>query len=180
MEGVAIDGVRLLQAPVHRDHRGHVIESWRADRDLTGGHFVQDNLASSTRGVLRGLHYQLPGPQGKLVRVVSGVVWDVVVDLRRRSPTFGRWSAVVLTGEDGRSLWVPPGLAHGFYVCSERAEVLYKLDAPRVIEAERVIRWDDPKLGIPWPLLGPPILSQRDQDAPGLDEAVVFEEEEPG
>ncbi len=180
IEGAPIPGVRILVSAVHHDARGHVIEGWRASDDLPGTAFVQDNFASSRRGVVRGLHYQLPGAQGKLVRAITGTVWDVVVDLRRASRTFGRWAAVRLVGGDGRALWVPPGLAHGFVVCSERADVAYKLTAPRMPEAERVLRWDDPTLGIPWPQVGEPILSLRDRDAPGFADVPVFDPDMPG
>jgi dTDP-4-dehydrorhamnose 3,5-epimerase len=138
--------------------------------------FVQDNHSLSARGVLRGLHYQLPRPQGKLVRVVRGEVFDVAVDLRRGSPTFGRWAGELLSADNRRQLWIPEGLAHGFYVLSAEAEFLYKATDYWYPEGERCIRWDDPDLAIAWPTAGAaPLVSAKDAAGKRLAEAAVFE-----
>lgn len=164
-----LSGMRLLTPEVYEDERGSFFEVWRASElDV---HFVQANQSGSRRGVLRGLHYQLRQPQGKLVRVLSGRVWDVAVDLRRSSPDFGRWTAMELSA-DGRSLWIPPGFAHGFLTLSERAELSYLVTAPWDPESERVLAWD--ALDIPWPLSGAPVLSERDAGAPGWGEADLY------
>ena len=174
-----IPDVLLLEPPVHRDARGYFLESWREDRfQAIGIHhsFVQDNHSYSVRGTLRGLHYQLGTPQGKLVRVVSGTVFDVAVDLRRSSPTFGRWVSMTLNGSEHRQLWIPPGFAHGFYTLSDSADLLYKCTAYYTPLDDRTLRWDDPELGIPWPLLGGalPMLSAKDADAPALRDAPAY------
>lgn len=162
----AIDGVLILEPRVFGDARGFFFESWnrRAFEAGVGGpvEFVQDNHSRSTRGVLRGLHYQVVRPQGKLVRVVAGEVFDVAVDIRQGSPTFGRWVGVELSAENKRQLWVPPGLAHGFVVLSESADFLYKTTDYYFPEHERCIRWDDPTLAIDWRLDGPPVVSEKD------------------
>ncbi len=164
-----LSGMRLFRPTVHEDERGSFFEVWRAaDLDV---HFVQANQSGSRQGVLRGLHYQLRKPQGKLVRVLSGRIWDVAVDLRRGSPDFGRWAAMELT-DDGRSLWIPPGFAHGFLTLSERAEVSYLVTAPWDPESERVLAWN--ALDVPWPIEGEPVLSPRDAAAPGWDDAEVY------
>lgn len=169
----AIPDVLIIEPRMFGDARGFFFESFnqRAFQQATGLdlHFVQDNHSRSAKGVLRGLHYQLPPhAQGKLVRVVRGSVFDVAVDIRRDSPTFGKWVGVELSEENHRQLWIPPGLAHGFLVTSESADFLYKTTAYYMPEAERCIRWDDPTLGIEWPLNAPPTLSAKDLAAPSL------------
>jgi dTDP-4-dehydrorhamnose 3,5-epimerase len=163
----AIAGVLVVEPELHRDARGFLFESFRRDAFEAAAaravDFVQDNHSLSTRGVLRGLHYQLPGPQGKLVRVVRGEIFDVAVDLRRGSPTLGRWVAERLSAGNRRQLWIPEGMAHGFLALSDEAEVLYRVTAYRQPAHERCIRWDDPDLAVAWPLDGaPPRLSARD------------------
>ena len=170
----SIADVLILEPRVFGDERGFFMESFnqRAFNETTGLalDFVQDNHSRSARGVLRGLHYQLPPhAQGKLVRVTQGAVFDVVVDIRRSSPSFGQWAGVELSGSNHRQLWVPPGLAHGFLVLSESADFLYKTTAYYEPKAERSLRWDDPLLAITWPDLGaPPLLAAKDAAAPGL------------
>ncbi|MFM7107344.1 MAG: dTDP-4-dehydrorhamnose 3,5-epimerase [Planctomycetaceae bacterium] len=161
-----VDGVLVLEPRVFGDARGFFFESFnqRAFERAVGGPatFVQDNHSRSARGVLRGLHYQVMRPQGKLVRVAAGTVFDVAVDIRRGSPTFGRWVGVELSAENKRQLWIPPGLAHGFLVRSESADFLYKTTDYYCPEHERCIRWDDPALAIDWGLDGPPVVSEKD------------------
>ena len=164
-----IPGVLLLEPRVFTDDRGAFFESFNAaafaaavGRPVS---FVQDNQSTSRRHVLRGLHYQEPKPQGKLVRVVAGVIYDVAADIRPGSPSFGRWVGSELSAENRRQLWVPEGLAHGFLVLSESAEVLYKTTDFYAPGCEKCLRWDDPTLGIRWPLSAPPILSGRDAAA---------------
>lgn len=173
-----IPDVLLLEASVHRDTRGYFLESWREDRLRAIGiqhHFVQDNHSYSVRGTLRGLHYQLGTPQGKLVRVVTGTVFDVAVDLRRSSPTFGCWVSETLEASEHRQLWIPPGFAHGFYTLSDSADLLYKCTAYYTPADDRTLRWDDPDLAIPWPLLEtPPTLSPKDAAAPPLRDAPTY------
>ena len=169
-----IDDVLLLEPRVFGDARGFFMESFnqRAFSDATGLNlqFVQDNHSRSARGVLRGLHYQAVQPQGKLVRVVAGAVFDVAVDIRRDSPTFGKWVGQVLSAENNHQLWVPPGLAHGFLVLSEFADFLYKTTDYYAPQHERCIAWDDPGLAIDWPLGGePPVLSAKDQQGDRFD-----------
>jgi dTDP-4-dehydrorhamnose 3,5-epimerase len=174
--GTPLAGVLLLQPRVYQDERGFFLESYnrRAFREATGvdPDFVQDNRSRSAAGVLRGLHYQVRQPQGKLVQVLRGRIFDVVVDLRRASPTLGRWFGVELAADEHRQLWIPPGLAHGFLALTE-AEVLYKATDYYAPEHERVLAWDDPGVGIAWPLracaAGGPLLSPRDAAAPGWD-----------
>lgn len=172
-----LPGVKLLEPRVFEDARGFLLESWNrrtfADLGLEAD-FVQDNHSRSTRGVLRGLHYQLREPQGKLVRVVSGAVFDVVVDLRRSSSVFGQWTGTELSAENRRMIWIPPGFAHGFLVLSEVADVLYKATAYYAPQWDRGIRWDDPDVGVRWPLAGTPILSDKDRALPGLRDAEVY------
>jgi dTDP-4-dehydrorhamnose 3,5-epimerase len=180
IERLAIPEVLLITPRVFGDARGFFFESFNAQRfiDITGGTlpFVQDNHSKSVRGVLRGLHYQLPPrAQGKLVRVTQGEVFDVAVDIRRSSPTFGRWVGAHLSADNHRQLWVPPGFAHGFLTLSESAEFLYKTTDYYAPECERVIRWDDPALAIEWPGGHTPQLAARDAAAPGLAEAEVFD-----
>ncbi|MBN9420860.1 MAG: dTDP-4-dehydrorhamnose 3,5-epimerase [Candidatus Accumulibacter sp. 66-26] len=175
---LAIPDVLLIEPKVFGDDRGFFYESFnqRAFAEATGLDlcFVQDNHSKSARNVLRGLHYQLPPrEQGKLVRVVAGEVFDVAVDIRKESPTFGRWVGEVLSAENKRQLWVPPGFAHGFLTLSESAEFLYKTSDYYVPESERGIAWDDPLLAIVWPLVENPVLSARDAAAPGLREILT-------
>lgn len=162
----AIPDVLLLEPKVFGDSRGFFFESFnqRAFEAAVGGsvRFVQDNHSRSGRGVLRGLHYQVEQPQGKLVRVVAGAVFDVAVDIRPGSPTYGHWVGVELSADNKHQLWIPPGLAHGFLVLSDTAEFLYKTTDFYAPAHERCILWNDPELDIRWPLAGPPILSDRD------------------
>lgn len=173
-----LPGVLVLEPRVFRDERGFFLESWNARtfRDATGldATFVQDNHSRSARNVLRGIHYQLEKPQGKLVRVVSGSVWDVAIDLRRSSPDFGRWVACELSAENKKQLWIPPGFGHAFLVLSEAADVLYKATQYWIAEYDRSIRWNDPTLGIAWPLAGEPMLAAKDAKAPLLEQAQLY------
>jgi dTDP-4-dehydrorhamnose 3,5-epimerase len=174
----SLPGVFILEPRVFGDERGFFFESYNrqslADAGITED-FVQDNHSCSSRNVLRGLHYQLKQPQGKLVRVAVGEIIDVAVDLRRSSPTFGQWEAVRLSGENKRMLWIPAGLAHGFRVLSEKAHVLYKATDFYAPEHERTLAWNDPALKINWELDAEPIVSAKDQqgllfrDAEGFD-----------
>ena len=173
-----LPGVLLLEPKVFGDARGFFLESWNrktfADLGLNA-EFVQDNHSRSAKGVLRGIHYQLQQPQGKLVRVVSGAVFDVAVDLRRSSPHFGQWTGHELSAENHRMLWVPPGFGHGFLVLSESADFLYKTTALYAPEWDRGVRWDDPDIGVQWPLGGVvPQLSAKDQVQPLLKDAEVY------
>ena len=173
-----IPDVLIIEPKVFGDDRGFFYESFneRSFQELTGvtTTFVQDNHSKSAKNVLRGLHYQIQQPQGKLVRVVAGEVFDVAVDVRKSSPTFGRWVGVVLSAENKRQLWVPPGFAHGFVVTSESAEFLYKTTDYWAPEFERSILWNDPAIGIQWPINGSPLLSAKDQVAALLADAEVF------
>ncbi len=165
-----IPGVLVFEPVVHGDRRGYFMETYRADfftRNGVPGPFVQDNQSSSGRGVLRGLHYQIAHPQGKLVRVVSGRVFDVAVDLRRGSATCGRWTGVELSAENRLQFWVPPGFGHGFLVLSEQAEFFYKCTDYYAPEHERVIRWDDSDLGIAWPVTPEMTVVVSDKDRQG-------------
>ncbi|MBI5904337.1 MAG: dTDP-4-dehydrorhamnose 3,5-epimerase [Deltaproteobacteria bacterium] len=166
-----IPGILLVEPKVFGDDRGHFFESFneRAWREATGldVRFVQDNQSRSVRGVLRGLHYQVVKPQGKLVRVLSGEVFDVAVDLRRGSPTFGKWTGALLSGDNRRQMWIPEGFAHGFCVTSESADFFYKCTDYYHREGERGIAWNDPLVGIRWPV-SRPILSDRDTRYPSL------------
>jgi len=175
-----LPGVLLLEPRVHQDARGFFLESYnrRAFREATGvaTDFVQDNQSFSVRNVLRGLHYQLPpAAQGKLVHVVAGEIFDVVVDVRRSSPSFGKCVATTLSGGAHRMLWVPAGFAHGYLVLSEHAIVLYKTTDYYAPEHERTILWNDPALGIRWPLEGAPIVSDKDRRAPPFSSADLFD-----
>ncbi|HXS53930.1 MAG TPA: dTDP-4-dehydrorhamnose 3,5-epimerase [Usitatibacter sp.] len=174
----AIPDVLVIEPAVFGDARGFFFESWnrRAFGELLGRDvaFVQDNHSASAQGVLRGLHYQVRQPQGKLVRVVAGEVFDVAVDLRRASGTFGKWVAERLSAENRRMLWVPPGFAHGFLVLSERAEFLYKTTDYYAPEHERTLLWNDPALNIAWPLEGAPILKPKDAAGTRLAAAETF------
>jgi dTDP-4-dehydrorhamnose 3,5-epimerase len=175
-----IPDVLILEPKVFRDARGFFLESHNraAFAEVVGvdPDFVQDNHSRSARGVLRGLHYQIRQAQGKLVRVLSGAIFDVAVDLRRGSPTFGRWAGAELTGDNFRQMWVPPGFAHGFLVLSESADVHYKTTDYYAPAAERCLQWNDPALGIEWPQVeGGPLLSQKDQQGQPLSQAELFE-----
>jgi len=173
-----IPGLVILEPRVFGDERGFFFESYnrRAFREATGldPDFVQDNHSRSARGVLRGLHYQVRRAQGKLVRVVAGEVWDAVVDLRRSSPTFGKWMGVTLSAANRRMLWVPEGFAHGFVVTSDAAEFLYKTTDYYAPEHERSLLWNDPALAIAWPLQGEPILKPGDANGTPLARAETF------
>ncbi|GMU72099.1 MAG: dTDP-4-dehydrorhamnose 3,5-epimerase [Burkholderiales bacterium] len=173
----SIPDVKLVEPRVFGDARGFFFESWNARALAEAGiaaSFVQDNHSRSARGVLRGLHYQVQHAQGKLVRVVAGEVFDVAVDLRRSSPTFGRHVAVRLSADDKRMLWVPPGFAHGFCVVSESADFLYKTTDYWHPEHERTLLWSDPALGIDWPLDGPPTIAARDAAGAPLAAAATY------
>ena len=174
-----VPGLLLIEPAVFGDGRGFFYESYSKARfDEAVGHpvdFVQDNHSRSAKGVLRGLHYQLPPrAQGKLLRVAYGEVWDVAVDVRRGSPSFGQWEAVVLSADNRRQFWVPPGFAHGFVALSPFAELLYKTTDYYAPELERAVAWNDPALAIPWPLDGAPTLSAKDAAAPPLARAAPF------
>jgi dTDP-4-dehydrorhamnose 3,5-epimerase len=178
ISATAIDGVLLIDPAVFTDQRGFFMEVWNAEAFAAAGldvAFVQDNHSRSRRGVLRGLHHQAARPQGKLIRVTSGAVFDVVVDLRRGSPSFGRWFGARLTAASRRMLWTPPGTAHGFLTLSAAAEVAYKCTDVHVPSDDRAIAWNDPDLAIAWPL-GPgesPILSARDAAAGSFLDATL-------
>jgi dTDP-4-dehydrorhamnose 3,5-epimerase len=175
-----IPDVVVIEPQVFGDSRGFFFESFHGRRlaDALGRpmDFVQDNHSRSARGVLRGLHYQSPNPQGKLVRVVQGEIFDVAVDLRRGSPTFGKWESDILSADNKRQLWVPEGFAHGFLVLSDAAEVLYKTTAYYSPQDEHCLAWDDPAVGISWPLGGlVPLVSAKDAKGKPLAEARAFE-----
>ena len=166
-----IPDVLVLEPRVFGDERGFFFESWNQREFARLGlpaHFVQDNHSKSARGILRGLYYQTQQVQGKLVRVVAGEVFDVAVDMRRGSPTLGRWAGALLSAANRRMMWIPPGFAHGFYVTADSAEFVYKCTDFYAPEHEVALRWDDPAIGIPWPLVDgqPPLLSAK--DAAGL------------
>jgi dTDP-4-dehydrorhamnose 3,5-epimerase len=172
----AIPDVLLVQPVIHADSRGFFVETWHEARYAAAGitgPFVQDNHSRSVRHTLRGLHYQVGRPQAKLVRAATGTVFDVAVDLRRSSPTFGRWACAVLSDENHHQLWIPPGFAHGFYVLSAQADVVYKCTTAYSADLDRALRWDDPRLGIEWPLSDgvAPVLSPKDAAAPSLADA---------
>ena len=180
MQVVATDlpGVLILEPKVFADDRGFFFESHnrRTFHKATGVdvEFVQDNHSRSKKDVLRGLHYQVRQAQGKLVRVIAGEVWDVAVDLRRGSPTFGKWTGFTLSAESRRMAWIPPGFAHGFVVVSASADVLYKATDYYAPEHERTLLWSDPALGIRWPLAGAPILTDKDRRGTPLASAETF------
>ena len=175
----ALGGVLLFEPTVYGDSRGFFFESYREDEFRkaagTGRAFVQDNHSRSARHVLRGLHYQVLQPQGKLVRVILGEVFDVVVDLRRRSPTFGKWTGTTLSAENKRVLWVPEGFAHGFLVTSDVAETVYKATDYYAPRHERSLLWNDPALAIAWPLTAEPVISAKDLAAARLADCEAFD-----
>lgn len=172
----ALPGVLVIEPRIFSDDRGRFYEIHQSPRYAEAGilaSFVQDNCSRSRRGTLRGLHYQEPQPQGKLVTVISGAIFDVVVDIRRGSPTFGKWIAEELTDENGRQIWIPPGFAHGFCALSDQTDVFYKCTEVYVPSADRSILWNDPDIGIQWPIESP-LLSPKDARAPCLADAPVL------
>lgn len=174
-----IHEIILIEPKIFGDERGFFFESYKKARFAEAGigfDFVQDNHSRSQHNVLRGLHYQIKHPQGKLVRAVAGEIFDVVVDIRRSSPTFGKWVGVYLSSENKKQLWVPPGFAHGFYVTSEYAEVLYKTTDYYAPQWERTILWNDPEIGIQWPLKHGEdvLLSQKDRNGMPISKAEIF------
>jgi dTDP-4-dehydrorhamnose 3,5-epimerase len=175
----AIPDVLILEPKVFADDRGFFFESFNQQtfQNLTAvkAHFVQDNHSKSAANVLRGLHYQIEQAQGKLVRVTAGEVFDVAVDIRRQSATFGKWVGVLLSAENKRQMWIPAGFAHGFVVLKDNTEFLYKTTDYYAPQYERCIRWDDPAIGIEWPITQAPILSDKDQLGLALSQAEVFE-----
>ncbi len=179
LTALGLPGLMLIEPRVFGDERGFFFESWNrvAFRAATGLdlEFVQDSHSKSQGGVLRGLHYQLPpSAQGKLVRVIAGEVFDVAVDLRRSSPTFGSWAGDVLSAENKHQLWIPPGFAHGFLTLSASAELVYKATETYAPELERCIRWDDQTLAIAWPLAGAPLVSEKDRAGVAFGAAECF------
>jgi dTDP-4-dehydrorhamnose 3,5-epimerase len=176
----SLPGIFVIEPEIYQDQRGFFLESFHSRHYQENGisdHFVQDNHSGSHKGVLRGLHYQIQQPQGKLVRVIAGEIFDVAVDIRRSSTTFGKWEGVRLSAQNRLQMWVPVGFAHGFSVLSEWAEVLYKATDYYAPEYERTILWDDPEIGIQWPLLDGqlPILSPKDAQGAPLHLAEVFD-----
>lgn len=175
-----LNDLLLIEPRLYEDERGFFLEAYQDRRYAQNGipaAFVQDNHSASRMGTLRGLHYQIRQPQGKLLRVVVGEIFDVAIDLRRSSPTFGQWYGTRMSAENHLQIWVPEGFAHGFYVLSEWAELLYKVTDYYAPEWDRTIRWDDPDLDITWPLIDgqPPLLSEKDAQGAPLREAEVFE-----
>ena len=174
-----IPGLIVIDPDIFEDKRGFFFECYHADKFKEGGIndlFVQDNHSKSAQGTLRGLHYQLdPNSQAKLVRVISGEIFDVAVDIRKNSPTFGKWEGIVLSAENKKQFFVPRGFAHGFYVLSESTEVLYKCSTLYHPQSDRSIHWNDPAVGIQWPIISglAPILSQKDEKAPLLNQAEI-------
>lgn len=178
VETTAISGLLFIQPKVFRDPRGFFTETYHRQRYRDAGiavEFVQDNFSRSVKGTLRGLHYQIQHPQGKLVQVLSGKIFDVVVDLRKASPTFGRWLGFELSEESCRQVYVPPGCAHGFCVLSEVADFTYKCTDSYFPEHERTLLWNDPAIGIEWPLTDEPTLSAKDRAGIPLDHAEVYD-----
>ena len=174
-----IPNLILIEPIIIADERGFFLESYQKRRFMDAGipdEFVQDNHSSSGKNVLRGLHYQIRQAQGKLVRVIAGEIFDVAVDIRKSSPTFGNWVGVILSSENKKQLWIPPGFAHGFYVTSGYAEILYKVSDYYAPQWERTILWNDPEIDIQWPLNAgeSPILSQKDKDGTPLSGAKIF------
>ena len=178
VSSTALPGVLVLEPKVYGDHRGFFLESFNQAKfdDAVGRsvRFVQDNHSRSGQSVLRGLHYQIRQPQGKLVRVVSGEVFDVAVDLRKESPTFGKWVGEILSAENHRQLWIPEGFGHGFLVLSASADFLYKATDYYAPAHERCIRWDDPSIGIVWPECSNPVISDKDLRGLALAQAELF------
>ncbi len=177
VESSSLPGVLVIEPDVHKDERGFFLETYHAERYREhgiAGPFVQDNHSRSRRGVLRGLHYQVKQPQGKLVRVVAGEVFDVAVDLRRSSPSFGRWVGERLSASRQRMMWIPEGFAHGFLVLSESAEFLYKTTDYYAPEHERTLLWNDPAIGIEWPIKSAPLLKPKDAAGTPLATAESF------
>ncbi len=179
VERTALDGVLIIENRVFEDDRGSFSEVFNLERfqettDVVRS-WVQDNQSVSRRGVLRGVHFQNPHPQGKLVRCTSGSVFDVAVDLRRSSDTFRGWVGLELSDTNNKQLWIPEGFGHGFYVMSDSATLMYKTTEYYIPEADRSVRWDDPDIAIEWPLTDAPIISQRDRSAPLLADADLFE-----
>jgi len=175
-----IPDILVIEPKVFEDERGFFMEVWNQHAFAAVGLdsvFVQDNHSKSPRGTLRGLHYQIQHAQGKLVRVIAGEVYDVAVDIRQSSPTFGQWTARVLSAGNKNMMWVPPGFAHGFYVTSETAEFVYKCTDVYAPEHERTIQWDDPDLGIRWPIANgtPPLLSRKDMNGKRFKDAELFD-----
>ncbi len=178
VQATALPEVLIIEPVVFSDHRGHFFESFNAENfeKATGvrRRFVQDNQSYSVRGVLRGLHYQIDRPQGKLVRVLSGAIFDVAVDIRKGSPTFGKWVGIELSAANRKQLWIPEGFAHGFLVLGDGAEVQYKTTDYRSAAGERAIRWDDPAISIDWPVRDGVVLSEKDLAAPLMREADLY------
>ncbi len=174
-----IPDVLVVKAKVFEDPRGFFLETYRENEFIAAGvdyKFVQENHSASQKGVLRGLHYQIRQTQGKLVRAIAGEIFDAVVDIRRSSPTFGEWVGVTLSAENKQQLWVPPGFAHGFYVLSERAEITYKVTDYYAPEWDRSLLWNDPEIGIEWPLMDDaPILSNKDINGKPFAQAELFD-----
>lgn len=171
-----IEGVYIIEPKVFGDDRGYFMETYKESDFIEAGlnyKFVQDNQSKSRKGVLRGLHYQLHHPQAKLVRVISGEVFDVAVDLRKNSPTYGKWVGVILSAENKKMFMIPRGFAHGFVVLSETAEFVYKCDELYHPEDEGGIMWNDPEVGVVWPYEGEPLLSEKDKKHPSLKESKV-------
>ena len=175
----AIADVLVIEPRVHGDHRGYFMETWRKSEMESLGifeEFVQDNQSKSLQNTLRGLHYQLKNPQGKLVRVLAGQIFDVVVDLRKSSKSFGHWVGEILSAENHKQLWVPGGFAHGFYVLSDSAEIAYKCTQYYDAEDDRSLLWNDPDLAIDWPLLNnQPLLSEKDRTASPLSKVALYQ-----
>jgi dTDP-4-dehydrorhamnose 3,5-epimerase len=181
IQHLPISGLILIEPPLFEDDRGFFFESFNHKKfeEIVGKpvHFVQDNHSQSMKGVLRGLHYQLsPRPQGKLVRVSSGEIFDVAIDLRKSSPTYGKWASAILSGQNKKQFWIPEGFAHGFVVLSESADVLYKTTDYYSPDHDRSLRWDDPQISIEWPLLPgvSPIISSKDLKASYFKDAEAF------
>ena len=178
MTPTPLAGAVVIEPTVHGDDRGFFLESWNEAAFAAAGidaRFVQDNHSRSAKGVLRGLHFQQPHPQGKLVRVVAGAVFDAIVDLRRASPTFGQWFGIELSAANKRMLWVPEGFAHGFLSLEDRTDLLYKCTASYAPESEHCLAWDDPAVGIDWPLYGEPLLSAKDRAGQPLADLTAFD-----
>jgi len=177
-ESTKLPGVIRIVPEFHRDSRGYFIESWQSEKYAGAGietRFVQENFSHSVKGTLRGLHYQVERPQGRLVRVVQGEVFDVAVDLRESSPTFGQWTGEILSSDNRHQLWVPPGFGHGFLVLSETAGFEYNCTDFYSPDFDRAIRWDDPDIAVEWPLDGTaPLLSDKDAAAPTLRNAELY------